>query len=321
MKRQKKLEFRYTGVDDDKGLWLKGNTHSHTVYSDGGCTPGEVRELYASLGYDFVFITDHNRWFPPKDWNPGSEKEGGEKILLLDGVELDFNDSKLGYYHVVLLGSEDLRYLYGPSWNIRRCLKEALGAGVFTVLAHPHWCHNEPKYVHELPFSALERYNHITQMMNGKGDSSYIWDLEWEGGNQLHGLAVDDSHLTSQHPEYNGGWIHLFSASKSRKSILEALATGRFYSSTGATLFDIQGEFTEDTLEVRVDIGRDDIARCIGPKMEAIVKSPESNSPGSGPPGSFPVTFSVPLRWDYARIEIVNPAGKMAWTNNLFLVP
>lgn len=315
MEGQQARGFRYKDVHAGKGVWLKGITHTHTLFSDGGCTPREVGERYASLGYDFVFITDHNSWFPPR----GEDySEAGAEVLLLDGVELDFTDPKLGYFHVVLLGSEDLRDWYDPSWDISRCVKESREAGVFTVLAHPHWCHNEPTHVRTLPFSALEIYNHITQMMNGKGDSSYIWDLEWEGDNQLHGLAADDSHFVSRHPEYNGGWIHLYAPSKSREGILEALRTGRYFSSTGATICNIQGQYSEDTLEVSVDIGKDDVLRCIGPKMEAIVQIPESASSTAASESSL-VTVSVPLSWKYARIEVVDPHGNMAWTNNLFL--
>ena len=45
------MRFRY----DTTGSWLKGNTHIHSTSSDGGKTPGELAELYASAGYDFLW--------------------------------------------------------------------------------------------------------------------------------------------------------------------------------------------------------------------------------------------------------------------------
>ena len=42
------------------GVWLKGNSHSHSTVSDGVFTPEELAEAYASAGYDFLAMTDHN---------------------------------------------------------------------------------------------------------------------------------------------------------------------------------------------------------------------------------------------------------------------
>jgi len=40
--------------------WFKGNTHTHTLNSDGDSTPDEVVRWYREHGYQFVFLTDHN---------------------------------------------------------------------------------------------------------------------------------------------------------------------------------------------------------------------------------------------------------------------
>jgi len=50
--------------------WFKGNTHTHTLWSDGDAAPELVADWYASHGYDFLVLSDHNvlsrgeRWFP-----------------------------------------------------------------------------------------------------------------------------------------------------------------------------------------------------------------------------------------------------------------
>jgi hypothetical protein len=54
--------------------WWKGNTHTHTLWSDGDDFPEMVADWYRRNGYDFLSITDHNtladegRWFrvPPQ---------------------------------------------------------------------------------------------------------------------------------------------------------------------------------------------------------------------------------------------------------------
>lgn len=53
--------------------WLKGNTHAHTLWSDGNAPPEEVVQYYDDRDYDFLCLTEHNiladheRWFPVEE--------------------------------------------------------------------------------------------------------------------------------------------------------------------------------------------------------------------------------------------------------------
>src|SRR5688572_20943006 len=40
--------------------WYKGNTHTHTLNSDGDSTPDDVVRWYREHGYHFLVLTDHN---------------------------------------------------------------------------------------------------------------------------------------------------------------------------------------------------------------------------------------------------------------------
>src|SRR5687767_2773640 len=40
--------------------WFKGNTHAHTLESDGDSTPEEVTRWYKDHGYHFLVLSDHN---------------------------------------------------------------------------------------------------------------------------------------------------------------------------------------------------------------------------------------------------------------------
>ena len=40
--------------------WYKGNTHTHTINSDGDSTPDEVVRWYKEHRYHFLVLTDHN---------------------------------------------------------------------------------------------------------------------------------------------------------------------------------------------------------------------------------------------------------------------
>jgi hypothetical protein len=50
--------------------WYRGNTHTHTLWSDGDGAPELVAEWYHSHGYHFLVLSDHNvlsegeTWFP-----------------------------------------------------------------------------------------------------------------------------------------------------------------------------------------------------------------------------------------------------------------
>ena len=40
--------------------WFRGNTHTHTLWSDGDDFPEPVAEWYKRAGYHFLAITYHN---------------------------------------------------------------------------------------------------------------------------------------------------------------------------------------------------------------------------------------------------------------------
>jgi len=45
---------------DNTARWLKGNLHTHTLWSDGDDFPDMVADWYKRNGYDFLAISDHN---------------------------------------------------------------------------------------------------------------------------------------------------------------------------------------------------------------------------------------------------------------------
>ena len=45
----------------DTAHWYKGNTHAHSLWSDGDEFPEMVADWYKTHGYDFLAISDHDR--------------------------------------------------------------------------------------------------------------------------------------------------------------------------------------------------------------------------------------------------------------------
>lgn len=74
--------------------WWKGNTHTHTLWSDGDAAPRLVVDWYRAHGYAFLALTDHNqlqreeRWFPVK---PGSRLDDAR----LASLRAQFGDDRV----------------------------------------------------------------------------------------------------------------------------------------------------------------------------------------------------------------------------------
>jgi hypothetical protein len=59
---------------DDGGRWWKGNTHAHTLWSDGDAAPELVADWYRSHGYNFLVLSDHDILSQGEKWYPVVEK-------------------------------------------------------------------------------------------------------------------------------------------------------------------------------------------------------------------------------------------------------
>ncbi|HBU41325.1 MAG TPA: hypothetical protein DEB57_00365 [Microbacterium sp.] len=72
---------------DPAPRWWKGNTHTHTFWSDGNDFPEMVADWYRESGYNFLVLTDHNilsrgeKWMPIADIDTRSRGSAYEKYL------------------------------------------------------------------------------------------------------------------------------------------------------------------------------------------------------------------------------------------------
>jgi hypothetical protein len=56
--------------------WYKGNTHTHSLWSDGDAAPEHIADWYKSHGYDFLVLSDHNILLEGEKWMKiGPEKK------------------------------------------------------------------------------------------------------------------------------------------------------------------------------------------------------------------------------------------------------
>lgn len=48
--------------------WYKGNTHTHSLWSDGDAAPEHISDWYKGHGYDFLVMSDHNILLEGEKW-------------------------------------------------------------------------------------------------------------------------------------------------------------------------------------------------------------------------------------------------------------
>jgi len=282
---------------DDKGVWLKGNIHTHTINSDGECTPEEIAAKYNRHGYDFVFLTDHaKRTVPDKTIR---------KPLLIPAEEIDLYYK--GYnYHFVCLGLKK-EWAAGSCRSPGQVLARARREGVFVVQAHPYWCgtpSHKCVYQGGLTCPGVEVYNTICDRTIAKGYSSIHWDDLLDAGHRILGFAVDDTHHASH---IAGGWIMVKAKSCTPGAILSAIRSGDFYSSQGPEIKAI------------VIRGREIKIACSPvTRINFITNRYQGCSMAATAKSLTHAAWTAPKGKRYVRIELVNASGKMAWSNPVF---
>jgi hypothetical protein len=74
--------------------WFKGNTHTHSLWSDGNDFPDAIAAWYKERGYDFLAISDHNTLNAGERWVTEASVE--KKKMTLGPKVLDKYQRKFG---------------------------------------------------------------------------------------------------------------------------------------------------------------------------------------------------------------------------------
>jgi len=240
--------------------WFKGNTHSHTRISDGNASPEDVVKWYHDHGYNFLALTDHNKFV-----NPDSIKlpENARKdFILIPGIEVT------GKRVIHTTGLNVHGYIHpGFEYNsvtevIQHQIDSIIAGSGLPILNHPNF-RSGAHASQILPVKGL----HMLELFNGH-PSVYNWGLDdvhasvetkWDSlltlGQKYYAVASDDVHHFDQFfPERANpgrGWVMVKSNVLSADSITAALARGDFYASNGVILETIL--LTGTTFTVKVD--------------------------------------------------------------------
>ena len=243
------------GAWDGDGVWLKTALHTHTSDTDGELPPRAVAEHYEWAGFDVLAITDH--------WTLTSVPST-EHLLVITGAELAVDPLGKGRFTEILaIGIDEIpedpggdrayweridNYDFKTFPDLSAAAAFITGQGGAAFVAHPYWSGLPPEVILNAEgLTGLELFNASSERENGRGDSSYIWDLALEAGRSLSAIATDDSH----YPLFDIGdaWTMVRAGDRSRDAVLDSLRAGRTYASNGPVLHDVRRD--GDRIEVR----------------------------------------------------------------------
>ena len=296
------------------GDWLRAALHTHTTNSDGELTPRSLARHYERAGYDVVALTDH--------WHR-SEAPSSPDLVVLPGVELNCVLPGDRDGHVLGIGIDrSPSELEGERRDLAATGEWIAGAGGVAYVAHPYWTGARPGDL-ELPptVTGIEVFNAGCELEVGRGLSSVHWDELLDDGRICPALVTDDSHHPGFDSDCAWAWLR---AERTAESILDALRAGRYYGSTGPVIHDV--ELGDGALVVRCSPARS-VTLLMGRTSGTAVNAGRLGYRHGGDvlelsPDDWIVAarLDLPLTARFARLEVVDPTGRRAWTNPLWPV-
>ena len=300
--------------------WYKGNTHTHTLNSDGDSTPDDVARWYREHGYQFLVLTDHN--FLTRVEGLNALHGADEQFLVIKGDEVS---SVSGGKPVHVCGLDvDRRIVAQTGGSVVEVLQRSVDAirsasGVPSI-NHPNfqWALTTEDLRQVRDDKLFEIYNgHPTVNNLGGGGVpglEEIWDRLLSSGTLLYGIAVDDAHTFKQpgNPMVAGpgrGWIMVRAERLDARTLLAAMERGEFYASTGVVLEDVVVTAKEMTITVKVEASSKYRIQFLGEGGKVLREVPE---------GAAAYAFTGDE--GYVRARVIESNGRIAWCQPV-LVP
>ena len=293
--------------------WYKGNTHTHTLNSDGDSTPDEVVRWYREHGYHFLVLTDHN--FLTSTAALQALHGADERFLVIRGEEVTdrFGNRSL---HVNGLDLDELVEPQGGA-SVTDVLQRNVDA-IRKSGGVPHI--NHPNFRWSITTDELRqvRSNRLFEIFNGhpmvnnQGGGGVpgleeVWDAILTSGTLLFGIAVDDAHTFKDpgNPDVAGpgrGWVAVRAPRLETAALMAALERGEFYASTGVELSDVRVEDGRMHVEVKPTSHSKYRIQFIGREGRLLQETPAASA-------------SYTFRGDegYVRARVLESNGRVAW--------
>ncbi len=319
------------------GSWYKGNIHCHTTVSDGSLTPESVADLYRRHGYSFLAISDHDVF---TDFRSELDRDdfiilpAVESSAVLYADEEKARERRLAVHHIHgLLGNQEmvreakrgpfrhLEYIppleYIGCWTgseaAQKLTDRLLDHGCIAIYNHPVWSRiGEEDFIHTKGLCALEVYNYGTVNESGTGYDEIRWDVMLRQGTHIWATASDDNHNDGILKDSFGGYIMAKAEKLDHESLINAIISGNYYSSTGPQIYDWG-----------IHEGKAYIC-CSAVSAVYFIAGNLINAGGAvfDPAGNDSITeaaFSLKGNESYVRAVCTDSHGHKAWSNPLYL--
>jgi hypothetical protein len=337
-----------------EAAWFRGNTHTHTLNSDGNASPDVVVRWYREHGYQFVVITDHDFL---TDTAPLQALFGAEgRFLVIPGEELtqttmDGDPARSGGRrsgHVTAINVSRLVLPVGEDQGIvgrvapkgttlAQTFAENIArireAGGIAQINHPNFLWSVGvEDMADLPDGTLfELWNGhpLINNLGGTDDRGHtslsteaLWDALLTRGRRIWGVASDDSHdyYDLQNPDSPGpgrGWIFVRAERLTPGDIVGALQRGDFYASTGVTLEDYVA--SEREIAIVILAGARFGNRVIPTSSRYLTRFiGKGGRVLAEVPGVRP-RYTIRGDEGYVRAVIIDSNGRKAWTQPVFV--
>lgn len=296
-------------------VWYRGNTHTHTTNSDGDGSPFDVASRYKSLGYNFVFITDHNKFTDITTINAQLGVPG--QFAVLGGEEVTDSFSGKPVHTIGLNNTTAIQPQQGASVveTINNDFAAVRQAGGLPYIAHPNYGFVlTADDLRNMSGSSLFEIYNAHPVVNNVGDATHpsveaMWDDVLSGGRLLYGVAADDEHNLNKVGGALPGraWVMVKASGLSADAITQALERGDFYASTGVTLQDYQVSATSVSITVDQTASGPTTIDFIGKNGRLLQRSNDAQA-----------TYQFTGGEMYVRAKVTNAAGLAAWTQPVF---
>ena len=315
--QQRRVAPAFEQPDRIGARWFKGNTHAHTLESDGDAPPIEVATWYKRHGYAFLVLSDHNVFTDPRTLSSLIDST----FLLIPGEELTTSFRRKPV-HVNGLNIPGLitprtdTTLVGTIQKNVDAVREVDGV---PHINHPNfgWAFDDEVLAQVKRDRLLEIFNgHPLVHNDGGGEHrslEEIWDRLLTRGKRIYGIAVDDAHhfreeFAAHRSNPGRGWVVVRADSLTASSLLTSLENGQFYATTGVELDDVSVANGRMRIQIRQ---RGDFAyrtEFIGSGGRVLARS-KSN----------PADYRLRGGERYVRARVMDSGGNVAWVQPAFV--
>jgi len=298
--------------------WYKGNTHTHTLNSDGDSTPDDVVRWYREHRYQFLILSDHNFLTSVDGLN--ALHGADEQFLVIKGEEVSDRAGNKPIHINGLNVSTTVEAQHGTSVVdvIQRNVDAIRKAGGIAHVNHPNfeWAisADELQQVERTRLFELFNGHHLVNNLGGGGvpGMEEVWDRMLSSGKVMYGIADDDAHVFKQpgNPDVAGpgrAWVVVRAERLAVRPILEALEHGDFYASTGVELIDYKVTDKAITIAIAAQISSKYRIQFIGAHGKVLSEADAS-----------PATYAFAGDERYVRAKIFESNGRLAWTQPVF---